>query len=83
MQDFNAVNDSMDRRKLLELYMRLKGVLQKLSLEDCTVQLKAQGDVKIDQGHVKKLQIADFVTEMVERKHYYEKGVPARERIEI
>ena len=29
------------------------------------------------------LQRADLVTEMVDRKHYYDKGVPAREGIEI
>ncbi len=29
------------------------------------------------------LERADLVTEMVDRKHYYEKGVPAREGIEI
>ena len=28
------------------------------------------------------LQRADLVTEMVDRKHYYDKGVPAREGIE-
>jgi len=29
------------------------------------------------------LEKADLVTEMIDRKHYYEKGVPAREGIEI
>ena len=29
------------------------------------------------------LQRADLITEMVDRKHYYDKGVPAREGIEI
>jgi cob(I)alamin adenosyltransferase len=29
------------------------------------------------------LEKADLVTEMVDRKHYYDKGVPAREGIEI
>jgi cob(I)alamin adenosyltransferase len=29
------------------------------------------------------LERADLVTEMVDRKHYYDKGVPAREGIEI
>ncbi|MGZ3590512.1 MAG: cob(I)yrinic acid a,c-diamide adenosyltransferase, partial [Thermodesulfobacteriota bacterium] len=29
------------------------------------------------------LERADLVTDMVDRKHYYEKGVPAREGIEI
>jgi len=29
------------------------------------------------------LERADLITEMVERKHYYDKGVPAREGIEI
>jgi len=29
------------------------------------------------------LQRADLVTEMVDRKHYYDRGVPAREGIEI
>jgi cob(I)alamin adenosyltransferase len=29
------------------------------------------------------LERADLITEMVDRKHYYDKGVPAREGIEI
>ena len=29
------------------------------------------------------LEKADLVTEMVDRKHYYDKGVPAREGIEV
>ena len=33
--------------------------------------------------HREVLMRADLVTEMVDRKHYYEKGVPAREGIEI
>ena len=33
--------------------------------------------------HREVLERADLVTEMVDRKHYYEKGVPAREGIEI
>jgi len=33
--------------------------------------------------HREVLMRADLVTEMVDRKHYYDKGVPAREGIEI
>jgi cob(I)alamin adenosyltransferase len=29
------------------------------------------------------LEKADLVTEMVDRKHYYDKGIPARKGIEI
>jgi cob(I)alamin adenosyltransferase len=34
-------------------------------------------------AHLKVLEKADLVTEMVERKHYYKRGIPARKGIEL
>ncbi len=57
----------------------LNDLLQIIDSKPDTVELILTG------RNVKReiLERADLVTEMVDRKHYYDKGVPAREGIEI
>ena len=57
----------------------LNDLLQLIDSKPETVELILTG------RNVKReiLERADLVTEMVDRKHYYDKGVPAREGIEI
>jgi cob(I)alamin adenosyltransferase len=57
----------------------LTDLLQIIDSKPDTVELILTG------RNVKReiLERADLVTEMVDRKHYYDKGVPAREGIEI
>jgi cob(I)alamin adenosyltransferase len=57
----------------------LNDLLQMIDSKPDTVELILTG------RNVKReiLERADLVTEMVDRKHYYDKGVPAREGIEI
>jgi cob(I)alamin adenosyltransferase len=57
----------------------LTDLLQIIDAKPDTVELILTG------RNVKReiLERADLVTEMVDRKHYYDKGVPAREGIEI
>jgi cob(I)alamin adenosyltransferase len=56
----------------------VKDLLQLMDSKPETVELILTG------RNVKReiLERADLITEMVDRKHYYEKGVPAREGIE-
>jgi cob(I)alamin adenosyltransferase len=57
----------------------LNDLLQLIDSKPDTIELILTG------RNVKReiLERADLVTEMVDRKHYYDKGVPAREGIEI
>ena len=57
----------------------VKDLLQLIDSKPETVELILTG------RNVRReiLQRADLVTEMVDRKHYYDRGVPAREGIEI
>ena len=57
----------------------LKDLLHLMDSKPETVELILTG------RNVKReiLERADLITEMVDRKHYYDKGVPAREGIEI
>jgi cob(I)alamin adenosyltransferase len=57
----------------------LTNLLQIIDSKPDTVELILTG------RNVKReiLERADLVTEMVDRKHYYDKGVPAREGIEV
>ena len=57
----------------------VKDVLQLIDSKPETIELILTG------RNVKReiLERADLITEMVDRKHYYDKGVPAREGIEI
>jgi cob(I)alamin adenosyltransferase len=57
----------------------LTDLLQIIDSKPDTVELILTG------RNVKReiLERADLVTEMVDRKHYYDKGVPAREGIEV
>jgi cob(I)alamin adenosyltransferase len=57
----------------------LTDLLQMIDSKPDTVELILTG------RNVKReiLERADLVTEMVDRKHYYDKGVPAREGIEV
>ena len=57
----------------------VKDLLQLMDSKPETVELILTG------RNVKReiLERADLITEMVDRKHYYDKGVPAREGIEI
>lgn len=54
-------------------------ILQLLDSKPESVELILTGR----NAHPELIQRADLVTEMVERKHYYQKGVKAREGIEI
>jgi cob(I)alamin adenosyltransferase len=57
----------------------LEDLLQLMDSKPETVELILTGrNVKSEI-----LKRADLITEMVDRKHYYDKGVPAREGIEI
>jgi cob(I)alamin adenosyltransferase len=57
----------------------VKDLLQLMDSKPETVELILTG------RNVKReiLERADLVTDMVDRKHYYDKGVPARKGIEI
>jgi cob(I)alamin adenosyltransferase len=57
----------------------VKDLLQLIDSKPETVELILKG------RNVRReiLERADLVTEMVDRKHYYDRGVPAREGIEI
>jgi len=57
----------------------VKDLLQLMDSKPETVELILTG------RNVRReiLERADLVTEMVDRKHYYDRGVPAREGIEI
>jgi cob(I)alamin adenosyltransferase len=57
----------------------LSDLLQLIDSKPETVELILTGR----SAHADILEKADLVTEMVERKHYYKKGVPARKGIEI
>jgi cob(I)alamin adenosyltransferase len=57
----------------------LNDLLQLIDSKPETVELVLTGRY-VNTEIIKR---ADLVTEMVDRKHYYEKGVPAREGIEI
>ncbi len=57
----------------------LSGLLQLIDSKPETVELILTGR----NAKPEILERADLVTEMVERKHYYEKGVPARKGIEL
>jgi cob(I)alamin adenosyltransferase len=57
----------------------LDDVLQLIDSKPETVELVLTGRY-VNAEIIKR---ADLVTEMVDRKHYYDKGVPAREGIEI
>ncbi len=56
----------------------LGDLLQLIDSKPETVELVLTGR----SAHAEVLEKADLVTEMVERKHYYKKGVPARKGIE-
>ncbi len=57
----------------------LEDLLQLMDSKPETVELILTGrNVKSEI-----LKRADLITEMVDKKHYYDKGVPAREGIEI
>lgn len=57
----------------------LSNLLQLIDSKPKTVELILTGR----NAKPEILEKADLVTEMVERKHYYHKGVPARQGIEI
>lgn len=57
----------------------LSNLLQLIDSKPETVELILTGR----NAKPEILEKADLVTEMVERKHYYHKGVPARQGIEI
>ncbi len=57
----------------------LPDLLQLIDSKPETVELILTGR----NAHPKVLEKADLVTEMVERKHYYKRGIPARKGIEL
>jgi len=57
----------------------VKDLLQLIDSKPETIELILTGR----NAKCEILERADLVTEMVDRKHYYDKGVPAREGIEI
>jgi cob(I)alamin adenosyltransferase len=57
----------------------LSDLLKLIESKPETVELILTGR----SAHAQILEKADLVTEMVERKHYYKKGVPARKGIEM
>ncbi|MGI6469524.1 MAG: cob(I)yrinic acid a,c-diamide adenosyltransferase [Syntrophomonadaceae bacterium] len=57
----------------------VEAILELIENKPNGVELVLTGGPK---AHEKVIEAADLVTEMVEVKHYYQKGVPAREGIE-
>ena len=57
----------------------LSDLLQLIDSKPETIELILTGR----DAHPKVLEKADLVTEMLERKHYYKRGIPARRGIEL